>query len=120
MGFATLVAWGGWGFVVWSVDPKETGVLGLILFYITLLSALIGTLTVFGVWYRVRRAKMASIVSREVRISVRHAVMLSCVAVVSLALAAKDLLAWWNTLGMFVLVGVIEYIFLLVQDSRRT
>ena len=119
LGLTTALAWAGWLFVIWMVDPEEAGWVGLGLFYITLFSALIGTFAVAGAAYRVLMLRRRDVVSREVRITFRHAVMVSLVGIVSLALSAKDLFNIWALLIMVVAVGVIEYIFLLVQESRR-
>ena len=120
MSLATLLAWAGWVMVLFTIDPMESGITSLILFYLTLFVAMIGTLSVFGVLYRVRFLKRDQLLIREVRIAFRHAVMLSSVGIVSLALSAQGLLTWWNFLALFVGVGIIEYIFLLMQESRRS
>ncbi len=49
--FATIVAWGAFGFVLFFVDP-DNGILAVLSLYITLALALIGTFTVIG--YKVR------------------------------------------------------------------
>jgi len=119
MGLTTAFAWAGWLFVIFRIDPEEAGALGLGLFYITLFTALIGTIAVIGAAYRVLVLRRKDVVSREVRITFRHAVMVSLVGILGLALAALGWLRWWVLLGLVVAVGVIEYIFLLVQESRR-
>ena len=119
MGGTSLVALGGWLYVLAFVDPVEAGWLGLLLFYITLYSACIGIFAMLGVFYRVRFRGRSDVMSREVKVAVRHAVMFATVFVVSLALSAKNLLTWWNLAALFAVIGLIEYTFLLVQESRR-
>ncbi|MFA6429085.1 MAG: hypothetical protein WCV84_01135 [Patescibacteria group bacterium] len=119
MGIMTVVAWFGWGFVVSRIDPDEAGIIGLLIFYITLFAALIGTFAVGGAMYRVILRGRSEVVFREVRITFRHAVMVSFVGLVSLALSAKDWLSGWVLLGLVVGVGMVEYLFLLVQESHR-
>ena len=120
MGIGTAISWAGWILVILTIDPNEAGALSLILFYLTFFVSLVGTLSVLGVVFRVRWRKSNELLSREVKISFRHAVMLSAVAIASLALAAFELLTWWNFLALFVGVGVVEYLFLLTQQGRRT
>ena len=119
MGAGTLLAWIGWLLVLFNIDQQEAGFLGLALFYLTLFVALIGTLATVGVLYRVKLLKRKELLSREVKISFRHGVMLSLVAVISLALSAQALLFWWNFIALIILVSAIEYGFLLVHESRR-
>lgn len=119
MGVTSFVAWAAWVLVLFRVDPSESGALGLFLFYVTLFGGLVGTVAVGGVLYRVLVLKRHQLVMREARISFRHALMLSFVAVGSLALSAQALLTWWNVLGLCLSVGVIEYIFVSMEESRR-
>ena len=119
MGGASLAAWVGWLVVVWRVNPAETGFLGLGLFYITLFASLVGTFAVAGVLYRVLFLKREQIIMREVRITFRHGLMLAFVAVASLALSAQSLLTWWNILGLFACIGLIEYVFVSMEENRR-
>lgn len=93
--------------------------MGLFLFYLTLFAALIGTMAVFGVLYRVMILKRKDVVSREVKITFRHSILLSIVGIVSLALSAANRLNPWIVGALFLIVGVVEYGFLLVQESRR-
>lgn len=119
MAATTLLAWVGWLVVLFRLDPVETGIPGLFLFYITLFAALMGTIAVVGVLYRVLVLKRQEIVMREVRISFRHSIMLAFVAVATLALSAQNVLVWWNILGLFAVLGVVEYVFVAMEESRR-
>ncbi len=119
MGGTTLLAWLGWLTVLFRLDPAETGLIGLFLFYITLFAALVGSIAVGGVLYRVLFLKRQQIVMREVRISFRHGIMLAFVAVATLALSAQNLLIWWNVLGLFAVLGVVEYVFVSMEEGRR-
>ncbi|MDO8584443.1 MAG: hypothetical protein Q7R83_04675 [bacterium] len=119
MSIAALFAWVGWVYVLVSINPIESGFVGHLLFYITLLLALTGTLAVVGLLFRLR-AKKDQMLFREVRIAWRHAILLSIACIASLLLASRDLLTWWNFLALFVGVGFVEYLFLIVQESKRS
>ncbi len=119
MGVTSLLAWGGWAYVIFLIDPYEAGAPGLALFYITLFAALIGTFSLLGLLYRIKWLGRSQVLLREVMVAVRHGVMFAAVSVVSLALASQNLLTWWNVLALFIVTAVVEYGFLLVQEGRR-
>ncbi len=119
MAGTSLVAWFGWFLVLERVDPQETGAVGLALFYITLFAALFGTVSVMGALYRVFCLKRKGLVMREARISFRHGILLSLVAVSSLALSAQGMLTWLNILAIFTCISVVEYLFVSMEEHRR-
>lgn len=116
---STIIAWLFWILIVISVNVDESGVMALVLFYFTLVTGLIGTLTLLGLLYRVSLKRQTEIMSRQVKISFRHAILLSMIAVSSLALSASSNLSWWIILVFIVIACAIEYIFLIVRESRR-
>jgi len=115
----TLVAWLGWSVVVWSVDPQQAGVLGFGMFFLTLLMGLIGTITLFGLLVRLVIMKRRELIIREVKTSFRHAVLLSAVSTVSLIFSAQGWLSWWVLIVFIAVAGVLEYVSLIIQHSRR-
>lgn len=117
---ASVLAWIVFGYVVNSINPFEAGLTGFIAFYLSLFLALVGTLSVLGVVFRVQLRRRQQTAFREVRIAFRHALLLGAFSVVCLALSANGWLAWWNFLVLLGLVGLIEYLSLLVQEGRRS
>jgi len=115
----TLVAWLGWSVVVWSVDPQQAGGLGFGMFFLTLLMGLIGTITLFGLLVRLVIMKRRELIIREVKTSFRHAVLLSAVSTVSLIFSAQGWLSWWVLIVFIAVAGVLEYVSLIIQHSRR-
>lgn len=115
----TLLAWGGWAFVLWQVNPNEGGFIGFLLFYLTLLIALIGSFTLLGIFFRVYVKKRHHVVIREVHIAFRHATFMGFMAVVSLALSAHGWLKWWVFLLLLAVIALLEYVALLIQEGRR-
>ncbi len=73
-----------------------------------------------GVVYRVHALKRKHVISREVRIAFRHAVLLTIVAIFGLILSTKNWLTWWSFLLLIASVGTVEYIALLIQETHRT
>lgn len=119
MVIGTLLAWLGWGIVVWSVNPLEAGGLGIGLFFLTLLMGLVGALTLFGLLVRLVVMKRQGLVVREVKTSFRHAVLLSIVSILSLIFSKQGWLSWWVIVVFIVVAGALEYVSLLIQHSRR-
>lgn len=119
MALCTLIAWAAWALVIFNVNPEEAGLSGFLLFYVTLGTGLIGTLSLLGIWFRVILLGRKDVVTREVKVSFRHAVLLSLVAGFALALSAKALLHWWVLFVLIIVASVLEYVSLIVQHSRR-
>lgn len=119
MGLGTLIAWLAWVIVLMNVDPQTTNVLGFTMFYVTLMVGLVGALTLVGISYRVLLLGRKDVLSREVKVSFRHAILLSMVSVIALALSAEKMLHWWVLVVLIAVAGILEYVSLLVQHSRR-
>jgi hypothetical protein len=119
MSVSTVLAWVGWVTVLFNVKPLESGLMGFFLFYITLSVGMVGTLTLAGLVYRVIWLKTESLLSRDVKISFRHAVLLTAVSIIALILSAQGLLHWWVLIVLIVPACIIEFLSLLVQHSRR-
>jgi hypothetical protein len=119
MGGGTLIAWLGWWIVLMNINPMETNVIGFMMFYITLIVGLVGVLTIVGISYRVLLMGRKDVISREVKVSFRHAILLSLVSVISLALSAEQVLYWWVLIVLIGIAGALEYVSLLVQHARR-
>lgn len=105
--------------VLVRVDPSESGGLGLLLFYVTLLAAVTGTLSIAGVAYRVWIQKRPTMLLREVRVAFRHAAMFAVVMVASLVLSSQGLFTWWNLLALLATIGIVEYVFVSMEEHRR-
>ena len=106
--------------VVWNIHPLQAGLGGLAIFYLTLCLALMGTLTLFGVLYRVLLSHRKDVIAREVRVAFRHAVFLSLVSTGALVLSGQGGLRWWMIAMMILGISGIEYLFLLREESRRS
>ncbi len=119
MCLSTLLAWTAWGFVVMNVQPVGTGAIGPGLFYVTLFVSLIGSFTLIDLLARLVLFKQKGADFREVRISFRHAVLLSFLAVIALFLSSGGWLTWWAWIILIVVASAIEGLFLLAQSGRR-
>jgi len=119
MALCTLLAWIAWVLIMLNVNPEEAGAGGFILFYITLTTGLIGSLSLAGILYRVVLRNRKDVVIREVKTSFRHAVLLSLVAILALILSAQGKLHWWVLVVLIIVASVIEYVSLMLHGARR-
>lgn len=120
MSVATVLAWLAWVSVLQNVNPDEAGWLGHAAFYVTLFIALVGLASLLGTIIRVHLLKRSQLVLREVKIAVRHGVLLSLMAVVSLLLSLIGWFTWWSFALLLAVLGAVEYTSLLVQESKRS
>ena len=115
MGFASVLAWTAWGFVLFRINPLEAGILGLALFYLTLLVGCIGLFFFLGIGYRYWVTTRPEMMIREVGTSFRQAILLAVVCVLSLGLSAIGHWSWGVFLLIAVLACAVEYAFVAVQ-----
>lgn len=113
----TLLSYSGLAIVLTSIDPLTAGFFGFTLFYLSAFTALVGSLTVLGLLLRVYALKRKLLMTKQVAISTRQAVLLSAVFVGALMLQSMKILNWWNT---FFLVGGLTVIeFFIISLKRR-
>lgn len=110
----------GWLIVLTRVDPETSGWPGIILFYLTAFASLVGLFSLAGTWLRAKKETHPHLIIREVKIAVRHAIFIASMGLGALALASHNLLRWWVWILFLCIICVLEYIFLLIQDHRRT
>lgn len=107
---ATLVSWGGFGFVLFFVDPDSSW-LSLLVFYLTLALSLIGTLTLLG--YRVRQAASRGEESYDnLGVSLRQGILLTLGLIGVLFLQSLRLLNWWDGGLLVGFLILLEFFFL--------
>lgn len=105
---ATLVCWGLWVFVLWSVNPEVTNWLGFSLFYLSLFLALAGTAAIIGFLIRFIFLKR-QLAFRAVKIAFRQSFIFAFLITASLFLLAHDLFTWLNLILLVVGLSVLEY-----------
>jgi hypothetical protein len=119
MGSASLVAWGAWVVVLYSIDPLQAGYLGLFFFYLTLALATIGTLTVIGTVMRYLLQKEVP-VFRHVIKAFRHSIWFASLLCTCLILMANQLFVWWIVSLIVLVLAVVELIIISSQIKRVT
>lgn len=111
MSVTAVFCWLIWIFVLYSIDPTETGILGFVFFYLSLFLALAGTLSVLGLLLRMKFGK-EEMIFKTVTISFRQATLFGLLVIGGLFLRSHGILAWWNV-GLLVLaLTVLEFFFI--------
>jgi hypothetical protein len=116
MTLGTVSAWITWILVLHGVDPVRSGLLGFILFYITLTMSIFGTLAILGLGFRLWR-QSGELSSRLTLRSFRQAIVLTLLFVSSLLLFSQGWFRWWSMLLLVIIAGLIEMTFI---SSRRS
>ncbi len=116
---ATSVSWFAWYIVLTSVNPNESGILGFIIFYISLCVALIGTLSVLELLIRKSFSQSVVKLTQDVHTSFRHGIILACIIIGSLICTTQGYFYWWTMFIFFIIAGMTEYLSLLIQQTKR-
>ena len=114
----TLLSWVAWVMVLTNMNPTANGLAAVSLFYLSLILALTGTVTMIGFFLRYWLEK-EKLPFRQIAISFRQATLLSIGVGLALLLQSGRLLRWWSILMLVLVVGILE-IFFLLNQSRRT
>lgn len=123
-GFLSIVAfcdaccWAAWGLLLTTTNPDAGGAL-IILFYASLLLALIGLFAVIGFAIRVYVLKRDELVHIYVKRTFRQGFLLALLLVISLFLAHNAWLRWWVLLLVIAALSIWEHFFLTGEDSLR-
>jgi len=114
MSILTIICWLAWVFVIFFVNPKETGLIGFVLFYFSLFLAIVGTAAIIGFLVRTRLNKGP--VFKQVEASFRQGIWLSFLVVGLFLLQNLGILRWWNGVFLLLFLMFLEFFFL---SSRK-
>ncbi len=112
MGMGTALSWAAVALIVTSVDPFATQAVVLGAFYASLFLALTGTISLLGFTLRVVLLRGQLVVSRQVAVSFRQAVLLGLLVIIALVLKSWALLTWWNALLVVAALTLLEFFFI--------
>lgn len=107
MTVATLLCWGALALVVFFVDPNESGLIGIGIFYAAEFFAVVGTASLIGFLcrYYFQPKEFSHI---QVRNSFRQAVWLGFLITGALILQSLNLVTWWILLILVLILTVME------------
>ena len=111
MTIVTLICWIVWITVVFYIDPYSTGFIGLLLFYVSLFFALIGTFSLLGFFFRVWFLK-TEMVFKHVGIAFRQALLFALLVIGAFVLQGMRIFTWWNAALFIISLSLIELFFL--------
>lgn len=112
MCLGTALSWAAVGLIIAMIDPADAHALTFIVFYASMFLALAGTISVIGLAMRVLLLKKDFLISRQVFISFRQAVLLSLMLVAALILQSKSLLTVWTAVLLAAVLTVMEFFFI--------
>lgn len=107
----TLICWGGFIFVLETVNPETTNWVGFFLFYSSLFLSLSGTASLFGFIARFLVLRRALAVY-AVRVAFRQSFFFSFLAVAILFLLSRNLFTWLNLFFLVIGLSLLEFFLL--------
>ncbi len=110
IGICTFLCWGAWLSVLFFINPINTGLPGILFFYVSLLFALIGTFSLLGFLLRITFSK-TDLWHRLLNVSSRQAVIISMMIIIALIMQSFRFLFWWNTIFLVILAFLTELFF---------
>lgn len=117
MTFSAILGWIAWILVLIYIDPFKAGIVGFVFFYLSLLFALIGTLSVIGYFIRSKIHK-EEITYQQVSNAFRQAILLGILVAGSLFLKSIGLLNWFNII-IFIIALVLLEVFYLSRKNKK-
>lgn len=102
------IAWLAWYVVLATVDPFTTPFLGIVLFYLALSLAMLGTLTLLIFVARTLIDK-EELPVRTLGVAVREAFWAVALLTIVLMLLRRNMLAWWNVVPLLIAFSFAEY-----------
>lgn len=110
VGIAGLVSWTAWFIVLNKLDPFESTVLALVLFFVSLFFALSCTFTVIGFYFRLWLNKN-EVYSNHIPIAFRQGIELTIIALGCIFFLMLKVLNWWSGFLLILCVSLVELYF---------
>lgn len=118
-GVCTLFCWVAWFFVLLLMNPTTDGLLALVLFYLSLSLALVGTFSILGGIFRLAVLRKNEIPHRGMNIASRQSVLFTILIIASLILQSQDYLTWWILLTLIFVLSFVELFFVSYKRFNR-
>ncbi len=110
MSVLTVCCWLAWILVIFIINPKQTGLIGFVLFYFSLFLAIVGTGSIVGFIIRMKLKNKP--VFKQVEISFRQAIWIALLVILIFIFQGLNILRWWNTLFLVLFLVFLELFFL--------
>jgi len=115
----TIICWGAWTYVLFTIDPSITNWIGFTLFYVSLFLAMIGTSAIAGFIIRFIAMKK-EIAFRLVKEAFRQSFLFAILITASLMLASENLFSWLNLFLLVVGLTVLEFFLLSYTSTKKS
>ena len=99
------------GAVIYYVDPENSGLIGIALFYLAAFFVLSGIFNLFLIFIR-KKFLGSEAVAKNIDLSFRQGILLAIMVLVIIFLQSYRILAWWDALLVMGGVFLIELYFL--------
>lgn len=107
-----------WFLVVTQIQPERAGVIGFLLFFLSLFVAISSLASLVG--YGLRRIIMRSVFpAYSVRTSLRQGLMMSIFFSLLLFLQLMRLYRWWISLVLIAILAAVEVVFLSYERTNH-
>lgn len=116
---ATAICWVSWVLVLNEVDPATSGLIGLLLFYVSLFFSLLGLFFLSVLVFR-RLTNKTDLEYKIVSASFRQSFFFALIIIGALYLQSKHFLTWWNIIILVLGIGILEYFFLSYKKASDT
>jgi len=114
---ATLACWGAFIFVLLSVNPEITNVLGFVLFYSSLFLAISGTAAIVGFVIRFWLLKQ-ELAFYSVKSAFRQSFLFALLVIAILLLLAKGFFTWFNVFLIIIILAVLEFFLISYRNNK--
>jgi len=116
--FVAIGAWAIWLLLINYLDPTQAGIIGLLLFFLTLFLAVASSFALIG--FAIRRVMAPEQLSTyAVRAALRQGVLVGLFLDLLLILQLIKLYVWWLAIIAIILFLLIELIFLGYDKAAR-
>jgi len=117
--FGTTTAFISWIIVITQLNPTESGIAGLLAFYITFFAWFMGLLSIIGTSIRAANKDEKEHEEHPISRSLRQAFLLSVLVTSTLLLLSNGFLRLWILVLLIVSVGLIESFALSLKQKKR-
>ncbi len=108
---SALISLAGFSLVVFAVDPQKSGIVGQLLFYLSLFFFFSSISILFFTWLR-RKPVEEELALAYLGLSFRQGILLALLVIILLIMQSFRVLTWWDGLLVVVAIFLAELYFL--------
>ena len=116
MGISTLICFGALIMVLFFINPETTGILGFLLFYLSLFFGMTGIMSLIGFLVRSIFTHKFEIFE-QAQISFRQGLFFGLILAGSMFMQSNRLLTWLNASLLVILLTVVEFLIISLKKT---